>query len=92
MSERSFRRLAVIGADQIVVGEDNGLSLYQPDSYTAAIVKQAQSGAYSAVLMAAKDRGKATKVSTRARISQTWFASQMGPMARAMARRCRRRW
>ena len=35
----------------------------------------------SDVPMAANANGKATKSTTMTRISQTWFASQMGPMA-----------
>ena len=50
--------LGKFGADRIIVGESDGLSLYQPDYYTAATVKQAQSGAYGAVLMAATAMGK----------------------------------
>ncbi len=50
--------LGKFGADQIIVGEGDGLSLYQPDSYTAAIVTQAQAGVYGAVLMAATAMGK----------------------------------
>lgn len=50
--------LGKFGADQVIVGEGDGLSLYQPDYYAAATVKQAQSGAYGAVLMAATAMGK----------------------------------
>ena len=50
--------LGKFGADQIIVGEGDGLSLYQPDCYAAATVKQAQSGAYGVVLMAATAMGK----------------------------------
>ena len=50
--------LGKFGADQIIVGEGDGLSLYQPDYYAAATVKQARSGAYGAVLMAATALGK----------------------------------
>ncbi len=50
--------LGKFGADQIIVGEGDGLSLYQPDYYTAATAKQAQSSAYGAVLMAATAMGK----------------------------------
>ncbi len=50
--------LGKFGADQILLGEGDGLSLYQPDSYAAATVEQAQSGDYSAVLMAATAMGK----------------------------------
>ncbi len=50
--------LGKFGADQILLGEGDGLSLYQPDSYAAATVEQAQSGDYGAVLMAATAMGK----------------------------------
>ena len=50
--------LGKFGADQIIVGEGDGLSLYQPDYYAAATVMQAQSGAYGVVLMAATAMGK----------------------------------
>ena len=50
--------LGKFGADQIMVGESDELSLYQPDSYAAATVKQVQSGDYGAILMAATAMGK----------------------------------
>ena len=50
--------LGKFGADQVIVGEGDGLSLYQPDYYAAATVMQAQSGAYGVVLMAATAMGK----------------------------------
>ncbi len=50
--------LGKFGADQIILEESDELSLYQPDSYTAAIANQARSGAYDAVLMAATAMGK----------------------------------
>ena len=40
------------------------------------------------MLSAAKTGGKAVKTSTMTKISQTWFASQIGPMAWAIACRC----
>ncbi len=50
--------LGKFGADQVLVGESDELSLYQPDSYAAAIVKQVQSGDYGAILVAATAMGK----------------------------------
>ncbi len=50
--------LGKFGADRILLGEGDGLSLYQPDSYAAATVEHAQSGDYGAVLMAATAMGK----------------------------------
>ena len=43
--------------------------------------KRRVSGMNSVVEMAAKARGKPVKTTTMTRMSQTWFASQMGPMA-----------
>lgn len=57
-TEMDVSELGKFGADQIIVGEGDELSLYQPDSYAAATVKQAQSGGYGVVLMAATAMGK----------------------------------
>src|ERR1035441_8012830 len=46
-------------------------------------------GRFSAVIIAAKPLGKPVNRSATTRMSQTWLASQMGPMAAAMACLCR---
>ena len=49
------------------------------------------SGSKSVVETAAKAVGKPVKSTTTTRISQTWFASQIGPMAASTSARCARR-
>ena len=48
-------------------------------------------GMWSTVMMRANTGEKQVKASTTARISQTWLASQIGPIAWAMTSRCRPR-
>ena len=47
-------------------------------------------GMCSAVMIAANAGGKPMNRTTTTRISQTWFASQIGPIARAISSRCSR--
>jgi len=53
-------------------------------------IRNTVSGMWSAMEMAANARGNTEKSSTTTRISQTWFASQIGPSARSMSARCSR--
>jgi hypothetical protein len=46
-------------------------------------------GMWSAVMIAANAGGKPVKRTTITRMSQTWFASQIGPIACSMASRWR---
>ncbi len=50
--------LGTYGADAVVSATDEALSLYQPDAYTAAVVQQAQSADYGAILLSATAMGK----------------------------------
>ena len=51
-------QLGTYGADAVVSATDEALDLYQPDAYTAAVVQQAQSADYGAILLSATAMGK----------------------------------
>jgi electron transfer flavoprotein alpha subunit len=46
------------GADTVISAADVALGLYQPDGYTAAVVQQAQSADYRAIIVGATAMGK----------------------------------
>ena len=50
--------LGTYGADRVIVVEGEGLTLYQPELYAAAIVQHTQAGDYAAVVLSATAMGK----------------------------------
>jgi electron transfer flavoprotein alpha subunit len=50
--------VATYGADVVVTAADDALGLYQPDAYAAAVVQQAQSSEYRAIILGATAMGK----------------------------------
>ena len=50
--------LSTYGADVVISAADGALGLYQPEAYTAAVVQQAQSAEYGAIILGATAMGK----------------------------------
>jgi electron transfer flavoprotein alpha subunit len=51
-------RLGEVGADRVLVAEDDSFALYSPDGYAATIATHARSGGYTAVVCAATATGR----------------------------------
>jgi electron transfer flavoprotein alpha subunit len=70
--------LAAAGADRIVVGEDDRLALYQPDTATAVLAAVAGQAGYAAILFAATAQGKDLAPRVAARLGSALATEVIG--------------